>query len=302
MLRPMRALVTLRHPDGTEHELGHGDLIGRLWSARLQLASPDISEAHALVSLRGGELHLLALRGLFAHKGKPCKSLVLAPGQQIHFSRELALEVVDVVLPDETLGIEGPGIPRQALAGVASLVTAPQVALRPGVVRDAAAVFFTVDDGWRVRTAEGTAPLAPGWCLPVPGGPVRAVLVSLSRAGQRPTLAVGRLDAALRLETHFDLVHIHREGAPTVSLRGHAARLITELAQAGTALPWEELALALWKDPAHRDQLRRRFDAVLSRTRRRLSQEGLRANLLGADGAGNLFLLLRPGDEVDDRS
>ena len=101
----MRALVTLRTADGREHELGHGDLIGRLWSARLQLASPDISEAHALVSLRGGELHLLGLRGLFAYKGKPCKDLVLAPGQVLALSREVTVEVVDVVLPEETLGI-----------------------------------------------------------------------------------------------------------------------------------------------------------------------------------------------------
>ena len=298
----MRAFATLKTDDGQEHELGHGDLIGRLWSARLKLPSPDISEAHALVSLRGGELHLLALRGLFAFKGKPTKDLVLAPGQHIHFSRDIAVTVVDVMLPEETLGIEGPGLLRQALSGVASLRLRPRLALSAGAQRDADAVFFTVDDQWMVRTAQGTQALEPGWRMEHEAGTVRAVSISLSRAGQRPTIAAGRVDAPLRIETHFDTVHLHREGQPTVSLTGHAARLMTELGVAGTSLPWEDLAAALWKDPIHRDHLRSRFDAVLARTRRRLRQEGLRTDLLSSDGTGNLFLLLRPGDTVDDRS
>ena len=191
---------------------------------------------------------------------------------------------------------------RQPLAGVASLLLAPRPGLRAGVHRDAAAVFFTVDDGWRVRTPQGTAALVPGWSLEHPGGVARVVSISLSRAGQRPTVAVGRVDAPLRIETHFDAVHLHRDGQPTVTLTGHAARLITDLGGAGTPLPWEGLAESLWQDSVHRDHLRSRFDAVLSRTRRRLRQEGVRADLLSSDGAGNLFLLLRPGDRVDDRS
>lgn len=298
----MRAFVTLQTADGDEHELTHGDIVGRLWSARLKFASPDISEAHALISLRGGELHLLALRGLFAYKGKPCKDLVLAPGQQVHFSRDISVKVIDVELPEQTLAVEGDGLVRQPLSGVASLRLQPRPTLSPGNQRDADAVFFAVDDRWMVRTSEGTEPLREGWRLSHPAGEVRVVSMSLSRAGQRPTIAAGRVDAPLRLETHFDAVHIHRDGMPTVTLTGHAARLITELGAAGTSLPWHDLAGALWKDPVHRDHLRSRFDAVLSRARRRLRQDGLRTDLLSSDGAGNLFLLLRPGDEVDDRS
>lgn len=298
----MRAFVTVRTQDGVEHELGHGDLIGRLWSAALKLASPDISEAHALVSLRGGELHLLSLRGLFAYRGKPCKDLILAPGQEIAFSREITIHVVDVVLPDETLGLEGDGLPRQPLTGVASLHLRPRPSVSAGARRDADAVFFSVDDQWMVRTAAGTEPLEPGWTLDHDGGVVRVVPLSLDRAGQRPTVAMGRVDAPMRIETHFDAVHIHRDGAPTVTLTGHAARLITDLGAAGTSLPWEDLARSLWKDAAHRDALRKRFDAVLSRTRRRLREDGLRTDLLSSDGGGNLFLLLRPEDTLDDRS
>lgn len=69
----MHACVHLASADGQIHVLGHGDLIGRLWSAALCLSDPRVSEAHAMVSLREGQLRLLALRGLFAIDGKPSK-------------------------------------------------------------------------------------------------------------------------------------------------------------------------------------------------------------------------------------
>ena len=52
----MRASVRLRLPDGTIETLYAGDLIGRTWAAALRLDDPDVSEAHAMVSLRGERL------------------------------------------------------------------------------------------------------------------------------------------------------------------------------------------------------------------------------------------------------
>jgi len=59
----MRAFVRLRCTDGSIAELTHGDLIGRLGTAALHFDDARISEAHAMISLRGQELKLLALRG-----------------------------------------------------------------------------------------------------------------------------------------------------------------------------------------------------------------------------------------------
>ena len=75
--RHMRAFVRLKDPDGVVHELSHGDIIGRVWSAALHLDDARISEAHAMVSLRGQELKLLALRGMFALGRKTLRELVL---------------------------------------------------------------------------------------------------------------------------------------------------------------------------------------------------------------------------------
>jgi hypothetical protein len=47
---------------------------------------------------------------------------------------------------------------------------------------------------------------------------------------------------------------------------------------------------------------RGRLDTLLSRVRRRLRAAGLRADLVRADGAGAIELLLYPHDRVDDRT
>jgi len=48
-----RALVWIRLPDGSLVALGHGDFIGRVWTAALVLDDPRVSEGHAMISLRG---------------------------------------------------------------------------------------------------------------------------------------------------------------------------------------------------------------------------------------------------------
>ena len=54
----MQPCVVFRGPDGQRHRVPHGGVIGRLSGAALVLRDPRVSEAHAMVSLRGGALHL----------------------------------------------------------------------------------------------------------------------------------------------------------------------------------------------------------------------------------------------------
>ena len=124
----MRAYVRLRLPDGSSSELGHGDLIGRLWSAALSIPDARVSEAHAMVSLRGQELLLLPLRGRFAVDGQRQSSLVLAAGQRVTLAEGLDLLVEEVSLPAAVFAVEGDGLPRVVVSGVCSLLTRP----RPG--------------------------------------------------------------------------------------------------------------------------------------------------------------------------
>ena len=131
----MRAFVRFSGPDDEHHELGHGDFIGRLWSAGLQLRDARVSEMHAMVSLRGSAFRLLGLRGRMLVAGAAQSDIELAVGLRVAFADGLELEVVDIVLPDSVLAIEGDGLPRQTLSTAASLMVGAHVELVAHLVR-----------------------------------------------------------------------------------------------------------------------------------------------------------------------
>ncbi len=118
----IRATVRLLAPDESAVVLGAGDLIGRMPSAALMVDDARVSEAHAMVSLRGGELRLLGLRGMFAVDGKPVQDLVLQPGVEFELAPGLLFSVLEVELPKAVLAVEGEGLARQILAGSSSLL------------------------------------------------------------------------------------------------------------------------------------------------------------------------------------
>ncbi len=295
----MQAHVTLRAPDGRIYQLSHGDLVGRIWTAALCLRDPQVSEAHAMVSLRGSSLKLLALRGLFALGGEPKRELVLAPGQQIYFTRTLSVEILNVILPDKVLAIEAEGLPLSPLSGVCSLMPGPS--LRPGTHEDALAVFFESDEQWQVRTAQGIEEVQAGWTRTLGAHTVKLSWQSLSTAGNA-TIAEGRVQAPMDITCRFDAVTIHRAGHPSVRIAGRAARLISELAAVGEPLQWEALAREIWTEDIDAHMLRKRFDTVLGRLREKLRSVGIRANLVRSDHSGLFELVLRPEDTLTDAS
>ena len=63
--------ATLRLGNGDLHVVRPGDLIGRLWRADLSIDDPAVSEAHALVTLRGGALKIRRLGGPLRVSGMP---------------------------------------------------------------------------------------------------------------------------------------------------------------------------------------------------------------------------------------
>lgn len=299
----MRAHVHLRLPDGSRATLGPGDMIGRTWTAALRLDDPGVSEAHALVSLRGESLQLLALRGRFLVDGQPAGQAVLVPGQRVRLSQETELVVEAVALPREVLALEGDGLPRQVLAGVCSLRTVPHPRLLPGHDPGAEAVLWSTGEGWRLRIGP-TPPreLAAGDAFTVSGRPFRAVAVALAAAAQEQTRVQGGVDAPVRVEARFDTVHLHREGAPVAVLSGHAARVVSELVALGGPAPWSVVAGEIWPGEDDRDELRRKWDVVLVRLRHRLRGAGVRPDLVRSSRSGQVELVLLPGDAVEDRT
>ena len=296
----MRAFVRFRTPDGDSHELSHGDFIGRLWSAGLQLRDPRVSEMHAMVSLRGSAFRLLGLRGRLAVGATQQTDIALAVGQHIAFADGLALEVEDIVLPDSVLALEGDGLPRQALANTMSLVIAGHVELVAGFHPRAAAVIWSDGDRWTLNIANERRELAIGDAFRVGAREFRAVPLELSASGTTATLASG-VATPLHIVCHYDTVHIHRDGARPLALDGVSARIVSELVAVGQPIGWEALAREVWDDGTTA-MLRKRWDVTLVRLRKKLRDVGIRGDLLRHDGNGNVELFLERSDTIDDQT
>lgn len=299
----MRAFAVFRLPGGELRELEHGDLIGRLWTAGLVLDDPRVSEAHALVSLRGGDLMLLSLRRLFAVNGKPVSEVVLRAGMRVALAEGLALEVEAVCLPEAVLWLEGPGLVATALPGVCSLRLTPRVELVNSHVAGADAWIWSTGLDWRLRLGtEPDRPLRPDEPFEIQGQHFRARLRPLAESGHENTRQEGGVHNPMRLVARYDSVQIHRPGQPVHVVSGTPGRILSELVAMGGLVEWLVVGQQIWPDESDEWLLRRKWDVNLGRLRQKLRDGHVRADLLRADGLGHIELVLYEGDELTDES
>ena len=296
--------VRFRTPDGALVDVPAGGIIGRLSSAALRVDDPLVSEAHALVSLRGAHLKLLALRGWLEVDGNRSPDVVLRSGQRIALAQGLALEVDSVRLPSHVIAIVGLGPePVELSSGVYSVVVRPPPGLselKPGFQGNASAHVFSSTDGWRIRIRnQPPEDVLAGARWEIEGVEVSAVALPLGHAGAQDTLYHrGRIYPPTHITARYETVHIVPEGGPPVVLVGVPARIVSELCALAVPAAWEMVAAEIWKDEADRHLLRQNWDRNLRSLRARLRQHGLREDLVRPDGRGNVELFLLPGDIV----
>jgi hypothetical protein len=300
----MRPLAEFRLDDGSTVELGPGDLIGRVASAALVLDDPRISEAHAMVSLRGGELYLLALRRLVAHRGKPVSEVLLETGSAIELADGISVTATRVIKPRRVQALRAPGLGVRALGQVASVVTGPPLRIVGRFVPGAAAhVWSSRPEEWRLREADRpTRTIRTGDRFVAAGVELELCEIALDAANLDPTVNLGGVTGPLRIIAHYEGVEIHRTNRPVLTIGGIGARLLSELVTLGGPVGWEVVARELWRDEADSGELRHRWDVALGRLRSRLRDASVRADLIRSDGGGQLQLVLYDGDHVDDRT
>ncbi len=295
----MRAVVVMRTPDGVERTVSHGDLIGRTPGAAVLIDDPRISEAHAIVSLRRGRLHLLSLRRLLGVGGRSVSDVALKAGMTIGLADELVLEIVRVELPEMVTGLRAPGLGTRILPQVASIVgTPPRLVGR--FEPEARAHLWCTDNEWRLQFGRSRRTVVPGDHFDIDGVRFTLTTVAIDDAGP-PTTIAGSAVERLRLVAFYDNVQIHRRNREVVTLGGTGARILSELIACGGPTNWEVLASAIWPGEPVDLALRHRWDVALGRVRTKLRETGVR-DLLRADGSGSLALELHDGDEVDDRT
>ncbi|MCB9779891.1 MAG: FHA domain-containing protein [Alphaproteobacteria bacterium] len=287
-------------PDGSVVDVPPGGLVGRLPSAAVRLPDPRISEVHALVSLRGRELWLLAQRGLVEADGDRKADVCLRAGQRIVLVQGVELEVVDVVLPDSVLVVVGAGPkPVELSQPVYSLSLDDGVRLVPSWVRDAPLHLWADADGWWAQLqGEDEEPVGEGTLLEVGAVKLSVVVMPLDQLGTMATRSSDRIDPPLRIVARFDTVHIEQGDRAPAVIAGLGARIITELVDYAVPVPWEMVARAIYPELDDELHLRTNWDRTLRRLRAMLRRKGVRDNLVRADGKGNIELLLQARDEV----
>ena len=297
------ACVALRLPDGNEAFATHGAIIGRLASSAVHLDDPAISEAHALVSLRGGAFRLLALRGRLAVAGTLVKDVLMTPGTDIQLTPRHTLHVTAVYLPRAVLAIEGPGLARQALAATTAIATQPRLQLWPQFREDATAWIWSNGAEWNLRigAAGDLRPLRDGERFMVDGVELTTSLMSLTAVGGATTLGPALEVEPLVIEARYDVVQIRRGESLTVTLSGKVARLVSELVMLGGTAPWDVVAREIWGD-SDRNALRKKFDVVMVRLRHKLREGRVRPDLVRSLGTGVIELVLHASDRVVDAS
>jgi len=272
-------------------------------SSAVRVDDPRVSEAHALVSLRGRSLKLIGLRGGFEVDGERCTEVVLTSGQQISLADDVHLAVLQVDLPSRVLALVLPdGQPRELTGAVYSLVASPTLALVGGFVPGASAWLWSAADGWYLRRGtEDLVAMAPLGAWDVDGQTVRAISLPLAVVATETTIG-HRIEPPLRLVARHDTVHIHRTGHPVVALTGQPARILSELALMDAPVPWSVVAGDIWRNETDMAVLRQNWDQALRRLRRKLGEASIRQNLVHSDGAGNIEILFAQGDQVEDQT
>lgn len=291
----MQVAVDVLLPDGRCVTLGHGGIIGRLRTATVRIPDPRVSEAHAMVSLRGHTVQLLGLRGRFYVDGETRTRVDLQAGMEVHLARDISLRVLDVRIPDTVLALSAPGMPQQTLLGLTSVFASPP-RLQNGWSADADAVLWPSDEGW--LRGEGEV-LEAG---PLQVGDTTFEVREVATQGVADTELGTGFQAPLVLECFYDVVHLRRSGRVEASVSGAGARLISELVSIQQPVAWDDLAKRIWGDDLPPHSLRKRWDMQLYRLRNQLRSHQIRTDLVRSHGTGLVELVLGERDQAVDHT
>jgi len=296
--------IAVRLPDATSRLLRPGDVLGRSPRVACPVDDPRVSEAHAMVSLRRGQLHLIALRRRFSVGDQRVKEARLRRGLRFSLAPQQVFTVERVYRPRRVAALANDVLGLRVLTGVASLFGGQPPRIRANFDGNADAHVWNLGDGWRLQHRdEAATSVTPGVAFEVAGATFTLTETPIDRLFCDTTQVHSTIDQeSLGLVASYDSVEVRRVDRPVEYINGIGGRLMTELIAFGGPVAWNVLAGELWRDAPDVDTLRHRWDVTLGRLRKRLRELGLRRELIRTDGNGQVWLVLHPGDTVVDAS
>lgn len=286
-------------PSGAAAFLAPGDWIGRGHQAALRVNDARVSEAHAMVSLRGGTLWLLALRGRLQMRGRTLSEVPLNDDTRVELADGLWLCCEGIDLPDEVVGVRVNGGPPQVLNGTTSVFSGPPARLRAGFDVEADAQLWPVGNEWTLSSgADEPRTLEPGTTVRVGAAELTAEWVPLAVADQtrtRPTIR-----GPVQWIVTADGVRLDKSGHAVHEISGIPGRILSALLLDDGSLHWMQLCSRVWpEDQSRLVSLRNRLDVGLVKVRERLREAGATEVRVAMDGAGHVRLVLPDVDRVE---
>ncbi|MDP1845227.1 MAG: FHA domain-containing protein [Pseudomonadota bacterium] len=291
------ALVRFLLPDGRVAAVPAGGLLGRLATATLRFDDPRVSEAHALVSLRGERIWMLALRGPVEVDGKVVHQAPLRAGARVRLAEGVVLVVESLEVPSEVLVIDFAGEQVPLRGEVLSLVDAARPMLVPRFVEDALLRLWTSGIGWRGQAQGRPFDVKAGLSMVAGGVPVSFRSRGAAEMAFQVTSGAG-LNAPLVVRTALDELRVSGENRPVLLVGGLPARIVRELADYNEPVPWADVARTVL-GPDDEVGLRTRWDRNLKTLRRKLEEFGYRADLVRLDGHGKVSLAVGSTDTLE---
>jgi hypothetical protein len=281
---------------GEIFELGPGETIGRSHLAGMCIEDPRVSEAHALLSLRGDALMLLPLRGRFRVDQKVATEIILEAGMRVELAPDIEIECLEVIVPPILPGIEVPGLPPFVPVGTTSVWLDP-VRIARGYHGDANVVFWAVGTDWKATVGPTVHCVEPGLEISFGDQSIRILETRLRESALTRTRQV--LKGSVTWRPGIDAVRLQSVDRAPVTIGGVPGRILNTLLRVEPSMHWHAIAAHVWPGDASMEQsLRKRFDVGLLRLRDRLSTV-IEDELITLNGHGMVTLQLRPHDVVE---
>lgn len=306
--------VTLRLPDGRQVYVPPGTVMGRLVTSAVPIDDPRISEAHVLVTHRGGSMWMMGLQqqALRVVGDRSRSHVRLVAGQRLSLAEGYVVEVMAVVTPDHLPQAQYRRRGEIEWHQLGNLDGHEYYSIMSGPLwvagqREGAMCHLACGvDSWVLFTQEQDSISIEDLEIWEAGDwQFRFLWLPVDQAGTAKTIARHQHSLDYRIEVGETFVRItpiedDRDLEPLIFV-GQPRLLLMALMRETTSRRWQVLGAEIWEDWGELDRKarERRWNPAIHRLRKRLAEYALDPDIVYRDEACPGRYGIRPGREAE---